>query len=208
MLESGVYPTNPALPRSTATNGYELLDDVVQCILEEPKRFYMPNWIIRGYRMTDLSEFRNRERRPTCGTAACIGGWITLLALGPMINENTLDVSSVALTLALGASPNLDAGIDPAEWTEARSKLYTLFGDVTPDWIPDPDGTVDQWGDTADGHFPQTGTLEYAEQYVEKIRAFQARYAAVLKSKPITHRAAPPPAPPTEAPTPPTPDQA
>lgn len=98
MLIYGKYKANPALPYSDATNGYDLLTDVAQCILDEPRRFYMPDWVVERHDIQHLPD----SNLPACGTAACIGGWTALLKRGMDVFLFAESVSHLALNLTLG----------------------------------------------------------------------------------------------------------
>jgi hypothetical protein len=65
-----------AMPRSRAGSAYELLNDVVGAIRAEPRRLWMPTWIL------SRKEFKHAfgtRRGPACGTAGCVAGWMVLL---------------------------------------------------------------------------------------------------------------------------------
>lgn len=83
---------NDAMPKSTATNAYELLDEIKALALEEPKRIDMNNW-----RLSDGDVFPALTRRgyPACGTVGCIGGWVEVLSgCRPNGAEGILGLSS------------------------------------------------------------------------------------------------------------------
>lgn len=65
-------PIESLLPRSNATNGWDLCEDVCQAILEEPKRVDMNDtlWFV---------DPRNANA-PACGTVGCFAGWVNVLA--------------------------------------------------------------------------------------------------------------------------------
>jgi hypothetical protein len=61
---------------SNATNAYDLLSDVIAYMLEEPKRVYMGDWLIKGKdRIKDTFETDG----PACGTVGCIAGNVAVL---------------------------------------------------------------------------------------------------------------------------------
>ena len=66
-------------PRSQAETAYELLTDIMQVILEEPKRYNQGTWL-EDYRLEDRTQ---REilalNTPSCGTVACVAGWAITL---------------------------------------------------------------------------------------------------------------------------------
>lgn len=63
------------MPTSRATNAYQLLEDVRQIILAEPKRYNQMTILRRG-RGLDWTPI---EERPACGTIGCVAGWVTVL---------------------------------------------------------------------------------------------------------------------------------
>jgi hypothetical protein len=58
----------------------KLLRKVQQHILEEPKRFMMDDVIFKGEPGEDIYDGGLCWGLPSCGTAACIGGWTLLLS--------------------------------------------------------------------------------------------------------------------------------
>lgn len=78
------------VPKSDATNAYDLLTDVIQAILEEPKRFCMLSWrMTKGAELFNELQFTDPDggasrthtvTYPRCGTVGCIAGWIYTLA--------------------------------------------------------------------------------------------------------------------------------
>lgn len=67
----------PAIERrSNAKNAYDLMTDIKEYILEEPKRVWMGGWIIKGHaNIEDMFEVKG----PACGTVGCIAGNAVLL---------------------------------------------------------------------------------------------------------------------------------
>lgn len=57
--------------RSNAKTAYGLMTDIRAYILEEPKRVYMGDWIIRGKKAIEL---KFETEAPVCGTVGCIAG--------------------------------------------------------------------------------------------------------------------------------------
>ena len=62
------------IPHSHATTSWELLEDVVKTIDQEPKRF---DWAI--WTNTDADYYLPAQDAPACGTTGCIAGWVNLL---------------------------------------------------------------------------------------------------------------------------------
>jgi hypothetical protein len=81
---------------STATNAYDLLTDVIAYMLEEPKRIYMQDWLIRD--MDAIKDVFNFDG-PACGTVGCIAGNTVVLSKGKEIRGS---VEHVALRTLAG----------------------------------------------------------------------------------------------------------
>jgi hypothetical protein len=77
----------------------KLLRKVKEHILAEPKRLLMDDWIAFASgrkRKTFINDVCKREHFAKCGTAACIAGWVCLLADGKQPDQS---VSSRAIDL-------------------------------------------------------------------------------------------------------------
>jgi hypothetical protein len=61
-----------SVPRSNATTALELLEDVKQVILDEPRRANM------NYHLNTKASFYKNP--PSCGTVGCFVGWVCVLA--------------------------------------------------------------------------------------------------------------------------------
>lgn len=68
-----VRPKFSRVPKSKATNAYELLSEVCQAITEEPKRMNLMNWSLSPKQVVQM------KAPPACGTVGCIAGWVTFL---------------------------------------------------------------------------------------------------------------------------------
>lgn len=94
--------------RSNAKTAYGLMSDIAEYILEEPKRVFMGNWIIKGrHEIEDALETKG----PACGTVGCIAG-NALVLRGRSESRN---VQRAALELLSGV--DFDLG----------DSLYSLF---------------------------------------------------------------------------------
>ncbi len=62
------------LPKSKATNAYDLLEEVRQLILEEPKRYNQ-----EVFRVVEPDEYDAPLGLPQCGTVGCVAGWVITL---------------------------------------------------------------------------------------------------------------------------------
>src|SRR5688572_6346556 len=80
---------------SKATNSWDLLEEVIARIREEPKRLAMSNWVsmLNGEVVGSFSgelddeddvavmkrKLPQAENPPECGTVCCVSGWIGIL---------------------------------------------------------------------------------------------------------------------------------
>lgn len=66
----------PTKRRSNAKNAYDLMSDIKEYILEEPKRVFMGDWLI-----TDMGDIEDilETTGPACGTVGCIAGNAVML---------------------------------------------------------------------------------------------------------------------------------
>lgn len=83
-----------ALPRirKNKVTAYELAQKVVEVVEAEPKRLLMDGW---GHRFT-VAETADNSELPRCGTVACIGGWVGVIATGK------ISTGSEAIDLLVG----------------------------------------------------------------------------------------------------------
>ncbi len=97
----------------------ELLDQIKQAILEEPRRIRMYDWVTR---ISDVPE----DKRPPCGTVACIAGWAVALSTG-LRGDALYDydgISSAAADL-LDCDPDILFHVSewPKSWRERLDKV-------------------------------------------------------------------------------------
>lgn len=158
--------TNHVVPRSTATNLYDLLNDVCRVVTDEPKRVYMPD-VVRAFRNKKDAQVRIHSDHslttvikdgPACGTVGCIAGWMKVLT-----RTDDKEMSGVSLRQSL-----------------TLINMTRLFGS--------PFGSG--LGSAADSLFTQDfpddltyGTRAYARHVVRNIRAFQKKHKAELLTK-------------------------
>lgn len=81
-------------PRSDAECAYDLLEDIIKAIDEEPKRIRMGDWLVRT---NESPEYLKEHDLPACGTVGCIAGWATVLK--PDADERYWDVEGSAAEL-------------------------------------------------------------------------------------------------------------
>ena len=78
----------------------KLLRKVAKHILEEPRRFMMRTWRVKGAPGEPLYDHKRKHKFPSCGTVACIGGWCALLSGKDVFGTNLHKL--VGITVAQG----------------------------------------------------------------------------------------------------------
>lgn len=149
------------LPKSSATNAYDLLTDVIRVVEEEHRRLYMGNWF------SSEEELPAGMFLPACGTVACVGGWIVILT------EPWLRSPDDVLQFALGTSFMLVArekiigdteSLNSDAMRKALTALFTTFPEI---WAK-----------------PLTpGTSAYVLAIVDRIRDFQSAFEPELRAR-------------------------
>lgn len=151
------------LPTRRATNSYELLDDVIRAIEEEPKRFNWRDWII----LDAKAAVDFQREAPACNTMACVAGWIVIQSMSDQGRQHMAEIgwSAGIAGKAIGQFP---------QRTEIAIRLQTLFyGD----------------GESILKKVDSCGKVETQEEYaaraVRAIRRFQADFKDELLAHPI-----------------------
>ena len=161
-----IQDTPTAVPRSDATNAYDLLEDVIACIEQEPKRLDMREWLV-----TDMP--RNRAY-PQCGTIGCVAGWTVALSTGSD-NKSFYSWEQSAREILLGPAPE-QTGYNA--YADRRQELFDLFY------------TVDVF-DEGKLEFLNPGSSEYVSAIIAKIRTFMAHHADALRARALPRTEAP-----------------
>lgn len=107
----------------------QVLESVIQTIEEEPKRLHMRAWLgmVKGKFRESSDFYLPPPEQPSCGTAACVGGWIGLRTRDQHFDgEKALKV--LGLPLAPTYDPNEREGV--SEQIVASYELDQLFGNV------------------------------------------------------------------------------
>lgn len=150
------------VPVSTATNSYELLDEVIQIITDEPNRLWMDNWIAtiegrmpgRPDATRDWTLQLHNVHLPACGTIACVAGWVVLIRLEhPSVFFESANARCMISVMAYESFP-----------VELRAQLEALFLRKS---------------------YAMPGSTEYVQNVVRDIQQLQRRYADVLKNFPL-----------------------
>ncbi len=138
-----------SVPRSTAANAYELLNDVARVITEEPGRVNMKWWafLFKGRTLSSQAQFLEAEKIPQCGTVGCIAGWCCFL---------TRDTEEYAYG---GPRQN---GFEMNK-AEQLLGIYGVASELFSPDLPGKDGMVRH------KHGYNYGTREYARAVVRKI---------------------------------------
>lgn len=152
------------VPKSKATNAYELLDEIQALILEEPKRVWMDDWVIKGkHKIETTLAYSNAEvTAPACNTVGCIAGWMVSLRHPRQFPS---EYAEAALML-LGTSINYEAD------DELAYNALNLFYGQPP--YPFPTAPY--------------GTKAYARAVVNNIKRFKRKWKTRLKATPLRRR--------------------
>lgn len=164
---------------STATNAYDLLNDVCTAILAEPARIDMGAWFRKVFRKTfkPLSGRIAEGRRtyvnaPRCGTVGCIAGWMRTLTV------EGFDPGEMMLTEVSFPAKNMLCG---SVNERMRAHIEALFHGTK----------FAHHGDASNGLTPypfpnhRVGTKAYARDVVANIRDFQYRFSTELRARDI-----------------------
>lgn len=143
------------LPRSSATNAYDLMVDVIRAIEEEPKRINMDN-----YSTIKMSQVA-KNKRPACGTVACVAGWMQIMRA----DRRTL---LAYIRRGFGPMSAYDASYMLPE--SVRNDAYSMFQ------------TFNFWSDELSNEPLTPGTQPYASAVADMIRDFIAKHETVLKT--------------------------
>jgi hypothetical protein len=151
-------------PISVATNAYELLGDVAEAILREPKRFDFGNW---------LEHIPAEHGGPACGTVGCIAGWAVVLTgdIPASIWTYSHRIATMGAILlgtdsVTGMAPYavLPHDVDSESWRKEVTELFVTA-------LRAPAGLV--------------GSFEYAARYAVRIYDFREKHRARLLSTAI-----------------------
>lgn len=140
------------LPKSNATTVRELLNDVKQAILEEPKRANMGCFVYTKDEQTSLAQ---AKEMPSCGTVGCFAGWISLLAgYSPDSRRVQRQADNLAQDI-LG-----------------HDLQYSFFGNDRYGYRQSFDYFNSGEGDGLDRDTPKRGTRAYARLVIKRINRF------------------------------------
>lgn len=175
------------LPRSQATNAYDLLNDVIVAIRAEPLRLDMGSWLTPA----DMA-FSSRDRQPACGTVACVAGWTAILGSplptraeviekgiyawswsSPSDRARELLVPRTLRNAVDDYNYSYDAYNDePPAKTPAYERAMQMLRSLEDLFYTFPDSTDDTL---------EIGSPAYAETIITAILAFQTEYESELR---------------------------
>lgn len=149
------------LPKSNATTVRELLNDVKQALLEEPKRANMGRFVASRDRSDGSYDY------PSCGTVGCFAGWIGILAgvspdnraLGNSADRVAMDILGWDLGYVFRGRNR---------YNEAQN--YGYFNSGEGDGL---EGMVDKGQ-------PKRGTRAYARLVIKRVNRFMQQNADKL----------------------------
>lgn len=117
-----------SIPCSSATNAYDLLEDVKAVIKADPKRYNQEIWVSSinpsvlsatnrdGYSVVDtiedddLASYQEADRMPECGTVACVAGWVWTMKAPQRNAEDPHRFAAKILKLSQPQAAELFAG--------------------------------------------------------------------------------------------------
>lgn len=151
-------PRKKYYPVSTAENAYQLIDEVIAAIREEPKRVNMGMWVHTVECLRELYPAARTKPTalPECGTIACVAGWVVGLAEPEKLRAFQISETGNSATIAHVAARILG-------WLFYDASTFTMFA-----------------AHGADIDHLKPGTKRYVEAVVARIRAFQREHAERL----------------------------
>jgi hypothetical protein len=113
----------------------KLLRRIQKHILEEPRRFIMRTFVIKGEPENEIwsDGFNNRQKLPACGTAACIAGWAAILGGAKLRRDKHGEInywSPAKRLLGLGYSQS-EALFNSTQWPPAFKERYSFAKEPT-----------------------------------------------------------------------------
>lgn len=151
------------IPRSDATNVYDLLMDVAACIRAEPKRYDQTTWIFYAHSRLRFGEEEIPANMPACGTVGCRAGWITLLAgYRPSVDGVAY---TAKLILGIGRQYVIEGKFDFNE--EFNVEVDKLFSAYSVDELP---------GSWIHADLGARGIEEFAERFKDRLLATPVVY--------------------------------
>ena len=139
------------LPKSDATNAYDLLTDVCKVIDAEPKRINMGFVCIRGAALQRTYGCIHLEI-PSCNTIGCIAGWCLVTKQHPCIMDPDIQIGFATRDAQLMLGLSYDQG-------------HVLFWPV--DLLNDPNKQSRAHADAVIAHI-KTFQAKYPEQLLAK----------------------------------------
>lgn len=119
--------TSKGIPKSRARTAYGLLSEVRALILAEPKRYDQGLYIMRADDDKDSADVRRGY--PSCGTVACVAGWVATLAHSePFHAGETVGIASHILGLSWIQTGELFNGSAVSDHLGPQTKRYAKAG--------------------------------------------------------------------------------
>jgi hypothetical protein len=153
------------IPTAKANNAYDLCLEVIDAMLEEPKRVNMGYFCLLVGQGEEHASHYEVGQAPACGTIGCFAGWVNLITFDRNVaNNHAQDLAKAVLGEGLRY-----------RFAGANGRLYHYFNAGGGDGIlNNPDA--------------KPGTSEYAIAVVQRIRRFMKVNAKALKARTINAR--------------------
>lgn len=178
-------PVLDLLPKSAATNAYEVFNDIIRAIQEEPSRLDQTDWAYVGWRLARRGHRFDHLPVPECNTVGCVAGWWCLL---------TDPSTALGEARALGEASRGSFFPDRVERdlncypllvdSDARNPDVSMREDLDMLFSPSVTGDMDPDDEYENNLVP--GDPEYVPMVIDRIRVFQAKWETRLKATPIT----------------------
>ncbi len=123
------YDPTTHLPISKATTLYELWEEIIQVVRDEPKRLAMEYWKLDFNRFTDYDRIEYLHlTAPACGTVCCWAGWADTLRRTGDDGNPFACLAVNALLLLCGPAPLIGTSIEQFDhWAALQQETSNLF---------------------------------------------------------------------------------
>lgn len=154
------------MPKSKATNAHELLDEIRNLILEEPRRYNQEDWLKKKLDAHDTS-----YNFPACNTIGCVAGWTVALKRSERTQRRMLQEEEVTFGHPFQETAQRILGLTDDQVS------YLFNGSAVQDRL------VKTSGNFIERRVVRPGTKMYARLGYNHITRFMKKHEAQLKAK-------------------------